>query len=562
MSPIYIHNMPKRRSYRLIKPRALLFILILLAVLLIVTGVMEYSARRRSVLQLMATMSASLCEIVQKSAVNAILSYDLLEDAAFDRLISSLQSLDFYVARDSISPQDVATTIARMNCDYCEIYTSRGVLIYPPDSVPILSNPRKAFEQAASGPVTGYWRHPLNDKQYYGVLSQSRNGRLLAAYIDGTYLKNVRKSIGIGSLLNSLTRDTALTYIAIQDSLGIIAATERIDTLSSINSDAFINQVLQKRQFAWRLTQFHNEPIFEGALPFMVGSVSYGVIRIGLNSDPLHQIMEAAIRQVILRLGVLLAVGFVILVYGIALQNVHLLETEKEKITGEVVRLQADLRQKEKLSAMGELAAGVAHEIRNPLNAISMTIQLLERESTSSQTWSQQLTLVRREVGRIQQIIQDFLTFARPAPLNRQRVDVGEIIDKVVQTYQARAAGRNVTITWQKPNDVTANLDGTKLSTCIANLLDNALDATPIGGHIVINLHRRHHTTYISISDDGVGIESAHLPKIFNLYFTTKPNGTGLGLAQVYQIVSEHNGTIEVESRPGSGTTFKLQLPD
>lgn len=510
----------------------------------------------------MANLSANLSVIIQKSAINAILSYDFIEDEIIDHLYGGLVLLDM-APSGKFDPKRLRQfQAAYPRLDYLEIYNAQGTFLYPRDSIPILRNLKELQFEENDNSHIGFYQHPHHKVQLLGVVRKDNQGNILAAYTDAAHLLALRKTIGVGSLLNSLAKDTSIAYIAIQDSLGIIAATRLIDTLNSINGDDFIEQVLQMQRFAWRITKFHNEPVFEGVLPFNIAEASYGVIRIGLNYQPIAQIQQAAIRQLILRLGLLAVLGFIILVYVIAIQNVRLLETEKEKITNEVIRLQADLQQKEKLSAMGELAAGVAHEIRNPLNAISMLVQILERDRQNNAEWQQQLATMRKEITRIQDIIQQFLTFARPAPLRRSFVDIGAIITKVVQTYQARAVSQNVAIAWQSHNVIKANIDPEKITTCLSNLLDNALDATTAGGHITINLQRKRRVTSITIADDGVGIPPEHLDKIFNLYFTTKPNGTGLGLAQAYQIISEHNGTIEVASQPGAGTNFKITIPD
>lgn len=227
-------------------------------------------------------------------------------------------------------------------------------------------------------------------------------------------------------------------------------------------------------------------------------------------------------------------------------------------------QLEAQLQRQEKLSAMGELASGVAHEIRNPLNAVSMIVQRFQKEfepQTDADEYRELTHTVRAEIKRIGEIIQQFLTFARPPALDRSRVPSTELIEKSVQVVSAQAAEKGVEISTVVPEPISLWVDRDQMHQALLNLLQNALDATPNGGRITISTDRIDDNVHIRIQDTGHGIESAQLKRIFDLYYTTKPNGTGLGLALVHRIVHEHDGQITVESQPGVGTTFLIILP-
>jgi signal transduction histidine kinase len=228
-------------------------------------------------------------------------------------------------------------------------------------------------------------------------------------------------------------------------------------------------------------------------------------------------------------------------------------------------QLETALRLKEKLTAMGQLAAGVAHEIRNPLNAIAMISQRLNKEFVpqTDVTEYQQLTqVVVNEVRRIDRIIQQFLQFARPPALNRVATDLNQLLESILVLMRNPAEQKGITIVQEfKPLPPVA-LDPNQVQQAVINLIQNSLEA--INGPGQIHLRTQLNADgeiVLEVQDTGSGIPEEIRPKIFNLYFTTKSTGTGLGLSLVYQIISQHNGRITVASEVGQGTTFSIFLP-
>jgi signal transduction histidine kinase len=213
---------------------------------------------------------------------------------------------------------------------------------------------------------------------------------------------------------------------------------------------------------------------------------------------------------------------------------------------------------------MGELAAGVAHEIRNPLNAISMSVQRLGREFPPADGQAEQLALIktiRKEIARIGEIIQQFLRFARPAPLQKTSIDFNDLVQKVVDLYQAKLLNYGITFKWSRTHPLKTFVDPEQLERAIINLLENAIAATQPGSIIEFQMIDDDQQLRFLVRDSGMGIPPENLSRIFDLYFTTKPNGTGLGLPQVYQVIVEHGGSVVVDSTPGVGTTFTIFLP-
>lgn len=230
----------------------------------------------------------------------------------------------------------------------------------------------------------------------------------------------------------------------------------------------------------------------------------------------------------------------------------------------EARRVERETNRNSKLTAMGELASAVAHEIRNPLNAIGMIAQRFSKEFTPRTGVNEYRTLTSvmyRETQRVNRIINQFLSFARPRKIARQQVSVSKLITVVASLFESQAKAKDVDFTASAETSESAFLDPELIKQALLNLLQNALDATPVGGHIALVATRESGGVRIAVEDNGIGLSPTDMEKIFNLYHTTKPNGVGLGLPITHQIVIQHGGTIDVSSVEGEGTTFTIQIP-
>ncbi|HVH41184.1 MAG TPA: ATP-binding protein, partial [Labilithrix sp.] len=217
-------------------------------------------------------------------------------------------------------------------------------------------------------------------------------------------------------------------------------------------------------------------------------------------------------------------------------------------------------RQQERLAAVGTLAAGLAHEIRNPLNGAHLHLSLLERalkKTPGSDDALESVHVVRDEIQRLARLVTEFLDFARPRPLLAAPTSVRGLCERVIQLVQARD---NVALQLDLPaTDVVLEADKDRLAQVFLNLLQNALDAvTGKGTTVCLRARREPRHVWIEVEDDGPGI--AENAPVFDAFFSTKPNGTGLGLAIAHRVVTDHGGTIDVESKPGR-TRFRVNLP-
>lgn len=231
--------------------------------------------------------------------------------------------------------------------------------------------------------------------------------------------------------------------------------------------------------------------------------------------------------------------------------------------------MEEDLKRADRLAAIGTMAAGLAHEIRNPLASISGSIEIMKEEMDGSGQSPKLMDIVLREIGRLDSLIADFLLFARPSSPQKNLVHLNKIITDLLQVIKNNPECRpSINFFAKFEEEIYLLGDEQQLKQAFWNLLINALQAMPNGGEINITLRRVYSTDQnepgqveIIISDTGMGIAESDLDKIFNPFFTTKEQGTGLGLSIVHRIIEGHGGKITVQSQLNKGTIFRITLP-
>jgi signal transduction histidine kinase len=226
----------------------------------------------------------------------------------------------------------------------------------------------------------------------------------------------------------------------------------------------------------------------------------------------------------------------------------------------ERINAQAEARRRETLAAVGEMAAGLAHEVRNPVAAIRGAAQAITPEATPEQS-REMLEVIGEETERLGRVVGEFLDYARPSSPRRERVDAGDLAKRVARAAELSGIGLRVEVQIS-PDAAPVAGDTDQLHRAFENLVRNAAEATGEGGTLRIEVTAGGEgRTEISFADDGPGIPDVVIPHLFQPFHTTKTGGTGLGLALVHRIVESHGGSIRVEGRPGRGAVFTLELP-
>jgi signal transduction histidine kinase len=255
---------------------------------------------------------------------------------------------------------------------------------------------------------------------------------------------------------------------------------------------------------------------------------------------------------------------------------------------GALSQLQTMLRYSRKLASLNRLLAGVAHEVKNPLNAMTIHLELLRQKlgrrtpvavgaSAGALALSgpggtaapapidalmSHVSIIGEEIRRLDHVVQGFLRFSRPEELQVEPVSLHAMLQDITDVVRPQAEQQGIAVQMEALEGVAIQVDRAMVRQALLNLALNAIDAMPSGGTLTLRARPvENEQVQIDVVDTGVGIEPKHLGKIFDLYFTTREQGSGLGLSMVYRTVQLHDGTIEVESSPGRGAAFRVRLP-
>lgn len=247
------------------------------------------------------------------------------------------------------------------------------------------------------------------------------------------------------------------------------------------------------------------------------------------------------------------------------------------EMANKIYSIQRQLRRTERLATLSRMAAILSHEIRNPLNSMVINMQILKREFDKYLDGNQTklnkfYQIITSEITRIDDLVKNFLIISKSSHLNKQPEILDEIISDIARSQEANAQSMNIKIKLHfLPQQVIANIDRERLHQVFLNLFLNAFDAMPNGGTLLVRFRKlkptakpgvaRPEIIRISIIDNGCGISEEHLENIFDFYYSTKPHGTGIGLALAQQIIEDHGGTIKVKSQVGNGTCISVYLP-
>jgi signal transduction histidine kinase len=225
--------------------------------------------------------------------------------------------------------------------------------------------------------------------------------------------------------------------------------------------------------------------------------------------------------------------------------------------------IESELELSRRMASIGRLTSGVGHEVKNPINAIVVHLELLKNKLGGDNAPAlHHLDVIDSEIHRLDRVVQTLVDFTRPVELNLREQDLRPIVGDVLALASAELSTHKVALVSHMPSQpLVANVDADLLKQALLNVVQNGAQAMPEGGKLEVVLEEGLKEAVLRIADEGAGIPDEIREKIFDLYFTTKTGGSGIGLAMTYRILQLHHGSIEVQSRQGRGTEFQLRIP-
>jgi len=662
-------------------PKAIISISAIIALVMIVSSYIELNQSKREIYQLLYEHSSSLLQSVLISSANTLNSSFEIEDLITERLLNNARLIRKLDSLNALNKNELIKIAKRNSLYRVNLFDKKGNRILSnripePDHIHGEENINRYDELApilngeADELIIGLKKAEFSDGERFAVaVSRANNRGAIVVNIDAKDFLDFRKKIGIGIILQGISNHHGIEYIILQDSLGILAASEKIDSVESISESSFLKKALTSDSVLSRIIKLTDHEVYEVTRRFMLNDELVGIYRVGLSLEDVRNVEARMVRRLIIISLILAAISIIVLSIIFTNQNLKSISDEYKRfktfassvlanmseavivfdtsgnisfinssaerlfeikfnklpnkklsdinktiedlflnklrqkeqkyfeaeltigstnkiilcsiseLTQDVDRkeyiavmkditqakaLEEEAKRNEKLSAMGQLASGVAHEIRNPINAIGMIAQRLNKEFKPADNLEEYIKiteLLRSEVNRINKIITQFLNYAKPLDLKLDYVNTKNFFEEIYQLFLPQAKQKNIKFIKQGEDNLTVRFDSDLIKQSLMNIIQNAFDAVGENGVVQLKYYKFDNTLTIEISDNGIGIPSEQQKKIFDLYFTTKKDGNGLGLSIAQKIIHQHNGTITVSSKQNQGTTFKLQLP-
>lgn len=561
-----------RRSHRpFLQPLAVAFVSLVLVSLVLITGLMDLRALDKTLIGYMEERGLDIIGKIQQAAKHnfQLLShasqadleeisgsgftdeaFSLRESMTFD-LLEFAQRIDFERQRDRLDDKELISIASLEGLYLIVLFNEYGVITFKNRPVP------ESLLISAAPVIKGDEEIRVNLFNRHGKADQMRSLALRRKWGEGTIVLVLDdESFLFWKLRVSLERaveevgpgaDTGYFLVTDEKERVIFqwvedAAIPKDDDL--IPTTFTKNRGVPSKKFEWG-----GRKMLEVVAPIHLVVDVICTAWLSLSRETADQMLKKEQGRGIIFMCFMVFIAIISMWFLYRNQNRHLAKMRE---------MERHLHQAERLSAMGRLAAGVAHEIRNPLNAISMACQRLQKDNLLQLTG-----IIRDEIRRLNHIIEEFIAFSRMRKLELKNNDIIDLLRQIILLAEGEADSRGITIEtdWSE-SPLMILIDFDKIKQAIFNIVKNAMESISGRGSITLSVEQEGKKwAKITISDTGGGLSREEREQIFNPDYTTKEKGLGLGLALAHEIIQGHSGEIRVMSEPGTGTTFEILLP-
>lgn len=555
---------------------------VLLAALTAVFAVSMARRTQEEISRQLEEKGLALADALETSSRNAILGNALMEEMIAQRLFDNARLVDQLLLSRPFDPSWLARIGAMNGLVRIELLDRDGRPYTPPAPPPsrmmgMMGRPPMAeakpedrrammmymWGRRWSPPTTeGDVPPTIRDRKYwqgslFGVAVGARSfPGIIAVHADAAYVLNFSREIGVQRQVEEMGRQPGIASIALLDQGLRVVAHSIPERVGQLETDESLREAMANGGTRARLVRREGgDTVYEVVKPLALDQERPRLLRIALSTASMDRIWRRDWTAAIV-------LGLAVLTLGIL--GLAAIFYTQHRHQAEVRALEAGMERQERLSTLGNMAAAVAHEIRNPLNAVSMGLQRLRVEFQPAETeeYRRLVDLVQREVRRLNAIVEDFLSVARPLSLKPERISIPLLLDEVLGLAEGEARASAITIERDIPREPPPlQADRDRIKQVLLNLVLNALQAMPGGGVLTLGARASGASLTLSITDTGAGIPAEIMPRLFEPYVTTKVKGLGLGLAIARRIVEAHGGRIEAENRPEGGSRFRVVLP-
>jgi signal transduction histidine kinase len=574
----------KARDYNdpFLQPFAVAIVSAILVALILIMGFLEIKRSERNLIAFMEDQALSTIGVLQRLTEENLKSIIAVPKKTGSKLKSVSQEessyskkwvveaitllalkLDEQWKKGKINNNYLNTFAADNNFLYVGLLNAQGNAVY--QSRPLQTNMLDAKELVKDGKklTTLELIEKIRVKQGIGFVALRRKDN------SGTVVINLNKAgliywslkVAGEKGMNKIGEGHGIIYMQIINDQNKLLSSVGQSPQGLNNNDFNFKEILTGNvKIASKKVNYSEHKILDLSAPLFVDNKIVGVVRIGLDRSSMDKSLVENRQHTFV---------FMFCIVIIALLSMWLLYHDQNRHLAGIVEIERQLEKAERLSSLGQLAAGVAHEIRNPLNAISMATQRLKRDFVPSDPQKvdefQNLSgVIKDEIKRLNGIIEEFLTFSKSRRLDFCKFSITEVLQKIVNLIREEASTRGITIetTWRHA-PALISMDVNKLQQALLNLIKNAMESiTEAEGKVFITVDKEgKNYIVVKISDTGCGMTSDEMEKIFSPEYTTKEKGVGLGIPLAFEIIRGHGGDIRVSSRQGKGTTFEVILP-